>query len=602
MKRSNITLFLLFLVTILSPVTSLTTLRAETKQNGTEPFFTINLLLPPYSYVKDFGSIVEASLEQLGVEVNAIPRPWGEMLDRTFLYPVGQEYNYIPTYDEGGYDILLIGWSWDLHWDPTGVYDTTSIIPNGNNVYQYSNPTFDQTLTEYLTALNTTVQLEKVKALQQILYEDLPSITIIYPSSLFGMKEGLTGIDILLFGNSKARYEYWDDPADHNITYAIPFEFFEYNIYVQDCYGSGQWMAAIYGGLFARSQDSYKYEPLIAKNYTISADGKDITVDINPETKFSDGNPVTAEDVKYSYQLYMTPFSSFYGKRYKTLCKFFENNDSIEIVDQDTLIFHLKQPYTFPLDLLSYSIIEKAKVEPLITTYGYDIFYEPPFSENVSDSLVTSCGPFVLKEFDEHKIVLSPNPFFVGSAPKLQHLIFQSVNSKSSCLEMLANGEIDIGDIQYSFRYEELNTLPNIEAIEYNYTDNLEFAINMKHPYLGTGELTPVGTPEAAKKIRQAISHLTPRENIINEVFDGLGYPGVTPMPPSCIGFDSELAPYSYDLTLAKQLIEEAGFTFDNETSTTTSPTSLTNNAFINNYIWLSFIALVIVAIYRRKK
>ncbi|MHA1685621.1 MAG: ABC transporter substrate-binding protein [Candidatus Heimdallarchaeaceae archaeon] len=584
---------------LLNSVTSLTTLQAKVNQNSTEVFFTINLLLTPFSYAPDVGNIIESSLEQLGVDVNSISRPWMEIMDRTFLYPVGQEYDYIPTYDEGGYDILFIGWSWDIDWDPTGLFDTASIVPNGDNIYQYSNSTFDEALTEYTTALDPTVRLQKVKVLQQILYEDLPAITIIYPSSLFGMKKGLTGIDPLLLASSSARYEYWDDPADHNITYAIPAELTEYNIYVQQSYYDAQWMAAVYAGLFARAQDSHFFEPLIAKNYTISADGKDITVDINPNAKFSDGNPVTAEDVKYSYQLYMTPFR-YYVNHYETLCKFFENNDSIEIVDQDTLIFHLKQPYAFALGLLSYGIIEKSKVEPLIATYGYEIFDEPPFSENVSDSLVTSCGPFMLKEFNETMVVISSNPYFVGSAPKLQQLVFQYETGKSSCLEMLANGEIDIADAQYAFRYDDFNNLADTVEPKAYITGTKEFAINMKHPYLGTGELTPVGTPEAAKKIRQAISHLTPRENIINEIFDGLGYPGVTPMPSSCIGFDSTLAPYSYDLTLAKQLVEEAGFTFDNETTSLTN--SLTNNAFINNYIWLSFVALVIVAIYKRRK
>ncbi|MHA1685492.1 MAG: ABC transporter substrate-binding protein, partial [Candidatus Heimdallarchaeaceae archaeon] len=316
-------------------------------QDEITPAFYINLLSPNTNPARNqWAALMEQQLPEIGIGIKFHESTgWGNIMPRTWEYPVGQEYDYIPTYDEGGYDILFVGWSWGLDWDPTGLFDTASIVPNGDNMYQYSNPTFDAALTEYTTALDPTVRLQKVKVLQQILYEDLPAITIIYPRSLFGMKEGLTGIDSLLLASSNGRCEYWDDPTDHNITYAIPAELTEYNIYVQESYYDAQWMAAVYGGLFARAQDTHEYEPVIAQNYTVSSDNLNITVNLNPNAKFSDGNPVTAEDIKYTYQLHMTPAVG--SSQYGYLTYFFESNDSIEVVDQDTITFHLKQPYAF---------------------------------------------------------------------------------------------------------------------------------------------------------------------------------------------------------------------------------------------------------------
>ncbi|MHA1205817.1 MAG: ABC transporter substrate-binding protein, partial [Candidatus Heimdallarchaeaceae archaeon] len=119
-----------------------------------------------------------------------------------------------------------------------------------------------------------------------------------------------------------------------------------------------------------------------------------------------------------------------------------------------------------------------------------------------------------------------------------------------------------------------------------------EMAINMKHPIIGTGELTPLGTAEAAKKIRQAISHAVPRETLKEKVFYGTAIPGMTPMPEGCVGFDSSLEPYSYDLNLAIQLIEEAGFTRNTTTDTTGNAT----------LIVITLISICSAVILKRKK
>ncbi len=113
----------------------------------------------------------------------------------------------------------------------------------------------------------------------------------------------------------------------------------------------------------------------------------------------------------------------------------------------------------------------------------------------------------------------------------------------------------------------------------------------MKHPIMGTGELTPFGTTEAAKNIRKAISHAIPRQQIVDEILECLGAPGITPIPDSCIGFDSSLKPYKYDLDLAKDYIEKAGF----------SRPHTDNYTGINTLFILSITSLVSVSCLRRK-
>ena len=91
----------------------------------------------------------------------------------------------------------------------------------------------------------------------------------------------------------------------------------------------------------------------------------------------------------------------------------------------------------------------------------------------------------------------------------------------------------------------------------------------MLHPYLGKGELTPVGTPEAAKYIRKAISHVLNRSLIVQVCNDYVSVPAITTQPYDSIGFDQGLEPYVYDVSLAQEYMEKAGFDLIKETPTT---------------------------------
>jgi len=102
---------------------------------------------------------------------------------------------------------------------------------------------------------------------------------------------------------------------------------------------------------------------------------------------------------------------------------------------------------------------------------------------------------------------------------------------------------------------------------EYDAFGVQELGFNMQHPVFGTGVDTPLGkkdpsrAAEAARYVRQAISHLIPREDIINTILNGYGTPGVTtPITTLTAGFDTSLKPYEYNVELAKSLLAAAGY------------------------------------------
>ena len=453
-------------------------------------------------------------------------------------------------------------------------------------------------LEQYIMANDPVTKEAKATELQRILYEDLPAISVLYFRDIYGMQQDVTQIDPNLLVTLHHRPEYWDT-SDHLLVYAIPVLFKEENIFKLTSYEDGLWMKTVYGGLVGYEQNSHDFAPIIAKNYTVNLSDKTILVNINSNAKFSDGNPVTAEDVKYSYELYME-LTLGYGS-YSEITEFLENNNSIEIVDADTLVFHLKKLDACVEELLTYGIIEKAKVEHVIEQYGYDIFKEPPLTGHVNDTLVTSCGPFVLKSYNETAIELIPNAYYVGQTPKLAKLIFRIVDNEALLKSEIKAGNIDIVDKSYEItqaEYEE--EYPSMQIVVSKAFTNHELAINMKHPIFGTGELTPAGTEEAAKYVRKALSYAIDREGIINfgrsDDLRELPVPGISPMPEGCKSFDYNLQPYSYNVSLALEYLQKAGFqvTIPNTTSPTTQQAT--------SEILVLLMAFVSVAIIEKSK
>jgi len=572
--------------------------QTQAQETELQEVFSINLLSPNTSAARNQWSLLmENQLPKIGIGVDFHESTgWGNIAPRTWAYPL-IDFDYIPTYAEGGYDILFVGWSWGLDWDPTGLFDSPSLPPYGDNFYQYVNPAYDAKLTQYLTELDQPTQIGYAKEMQAMLYEDLPAIVLIYPKSLFGFKEGLTGIDGLLLGAGSARYEFWDDPADHIIKYAIPADLKEYNIYAQSSFYDAQWMQGVYGSLYARAQITNLWEPMIALDFpTFSSDNKNITVDIDPNAKFSSGEAVLAEDFVYTMQLHLTPLVGSLSYSYYNT--WFESNASIYAVDADTVQFNMTDVNAFALGTISYGIVDKSVVELAISSYGYSIFNEVPLTGDVGNSLVLSCGPFVLDVYDSvtSTVKLVPNTYYADlagyDAPLLSEWYITFVSGKDTAVASLIDGTVDIVDAQYYPVVADF-TPAGVEGILVSDPSHQEMAINGKHPVFGTGELTPVGTPAAAKAVRKAISHSVPRDVIVAEILEGLGAPGVTSCPIVSVAYDDTLLPYAYDLDLAIEYMEEAGF----EVIITIVPPTTTG---IVGLVFLSFLGLASVLAFRR--
>ncbi|MCK4973338.1 MAG: hypothetical protein KAS52_08450, partial [Candidatus Heimdallarchaeota archaeon] len=174
-----------------------------------------------HSAIPRIAGLLSENLPKIGVGINIVEHTTSDNIaERTWNYPIGRDYDYIPTYAEGGYDIVLREVVWDFDHDHEGYFDSESIVPNGLNYYQYNNIIYDNYLNFFL---NQTYYdgYEYLFELVTILYDELPSIAICYPRTVFSLKNTVSGIDWTLLTVNQHRIENWRNSDGHMINYGF---------------------------------------------------------------------------------------------------------------------------------------------------------------------------------------------------------------------------------------------------------------------------------------------------------------------------------------------------------------------------------------------
>ena len=146
----------------------------------------------------------------------------------------------------------------------------------------------------------------------------------------------------------------------------------------------------------------------------------------------------------------------------------------------------------------------------------------------------------------------------------------QWISSKDAAIAALGNGQVDLLDYNYGLANDRstLQSIPNVNVITATELGWQEMGFNMNNPVFGTGVDTPMGksnpsqAAESARLVRKAISHLIPRDQIVNQLLGGSAYPLASFLGPGWgIWYDSTLSPDTYDIGAAADDLRAAGYT-----------------------------------------
>ncbi|MCL4367960.1 MAG: ABC transporter substrate-binding protein [Actinobacteria bacterium] len=283
----------------------------------------------------------------------------------------------------------------------------------------------------------------------------------------------------------------------------------------------------VFQQLVRSNKDGTGVEPYLAEKWELASDNVTWTFHLRDGATFSDGKPVTADDVVYSLERARGKTSSY--------SSFFSSIASVKSPDPRTVVITTAQPYAALLPTLAFfpaSIVPKAVVEKDPKAFG--------------DRPVGS-GPYAVSSWERGtKLVLTKNQYFkMGSGPYLDGVEFVRVPEANTRLLQLEAGDLDV-----------VRPVPFTSLATYEH--NPDFGVLtptiMRVDWL---VLNVKRDPFTDVKIRQAINYAIDKEAIIKSLYAGFGSPANSILP-KVPGWDESVTGYSHDLAKAKQLMAES--------------------------------------------
>ena len=306
--------------------------------------------------------------------------------------------------------------------------------------------------------------------------------------------------------------------------------------------------ADVYDLLTGWSQKDFSPVPGIAESWTASPDGTTWTFKIRSGVKWSDGQPLTAKDVAYTFNRVVngeTENAAFYN--------YVANLKKVTAPDDTTAVFEL------------------SAADPIMTHMWVPILPEHIW-KNVSEKdagtfdnkEMVGTGAFQLVEQKPGEFIkLKANKSYWGGAPKIDNLIYRIFKNDDAMAQALQKGEIDaVADIGAN-QFLALKDKPGITTVQATGLSFSELGFNTG---AATTDNQPVGDGHPAlkdKALRQAIGYAIDQQTIVNKVLRGLGKPGVGVIPPvySAYKFDPGASARTFDIAKANSLLDAAGYT-----------------------------------------
>jgi peptide/nickel transport system substrate-binding protein len=300
--------------------------------------------------------------------------------------------------------------------------------------------------------------------------------------------------------------------------------------------------------------DTTKVKPGVAESWEISDDGLTYTFKLKPGIKFASGNPLTAEDVAWSFEraVKLDKSPAF------ILTQFGLTGDNVtekaRAVDDTTFVFTVDKPYapSFVLNCLTATvgaILDKKLVteNAQATTPSDDYKYDTDFGYAWMKTNYAGSGPFKIRDWRANEIlVLERNDNYYGDKPALARVIYRHVKESATQRLMLEAGDVDVarnlepGDYDAVQKNADLTTTDAPKGTVYY------ISLNQKNEAL------------AKPEVREAFKYLVDYDAIGATLIKGIGEIHQTYQVKGVLGaLDSN--PYKFDVAKAKELLEKAG-------------------------------------------
>jgi len=296
----------------------------------------------------------------------------------------------------------------------------------------------------------------------------------------------------------------------------------------------------VYQALVRLDPKTYEIMPELATDWQSDESGTEWRFVLREGVTWHDGEPFTAQDVKFTFDTFLNPQNRteiVRGDWQDVL----DPRHPYEAPDDYTFIIRLKKPLALFLNSLED-----------LTIIPAHIFSRGDFNTHPNLRIPIGTGPYHFVEWSSDAMVFERNPDYWGRPAYLDRLIYRIVTDRDTAFAMLKRGDLGFMPRLMSHHRSEgitADLLERYRLIDFLPSNHFGFWIfNTKRPQF------------ADKRTRQAMSLLIDRKQIICEIYQCLAKGITGPTPRSHPGYDHSIVPYTYDPSQAAKLLSEAGW------------------------------------------
>jgi len=306
-------------------------------------------------------------------------------------------------------------------------------------------------------------------------------------------------------------------------------------------------------------------EPWLAEKWTVSPDGRVITLTLRDGLKFSDGVPFTSEDVVFTYKTLYDPASASVLAT-GTLVQ--GKPLVVTATDARTVVVTLPAPFAAGVAMLdNVPIYPKHLLQAAVDAKTF----KSAWSVKTPPSAIAGLGPFKLTEYvPAQHMTVERNPYYWrkdasgGAMPYLDRIVVEFVSGQENEMLRLQAGSVDVMT-QADVRPEDIKQLRQLR--DQGKVQLAEPGVNVD-PITLWFNLTPAALAKYAKtkpylsrtEFRQAISYAVDRDALVNTLYLGAAAPIYGPVTPGNKTWYSDTSPkYPFDLARAKSLLAGLG-------------------------------------------
>ena len=310
--------------------------------------------------------------------------------------------------------------------------------------------------------------------------------------------------------------------------------------------------ALVYDTIYEYQLDgTYKLD--VAESAEVSDDGLTWTFKIRDGINFHDGQPMTANDVAFSVNLYKNNEDYIYLNAYTA------NFDTVEATDDSTVVITLTDAVPNMDYLLSYLYV--------VPEHVWGTNAEAPASVEFENLEMIGTGPFKMAEYSQNEFVrLTANKEHFANPPKIDEVVFQTFESDDVLVQSLRSGQVDMINEMPATAVETLQGDTNIKVVT-----GAPFAPEVSDVIFNQAD--PENCPTDAgglctghpalrdRNVRLALTHATDKQKLIDVVLLGFGSHGLTLIPDGLgYWYNDSIQDYEFDVAQANQILDDAGY------------------------------------------